>query len=184
MLGRKEDMMNGIAVSITQHAFVTELLHLIYPGTPEFYREIRNLLRNSKNNREHLNSLTVKIDKARYPFWEFYIQSREDGIRKTLDNYFRAVQSVFPSEWTNQELILSKTVGYGALMRQLVTFVPRGIREGILSLDFFKRHLAPARENLGDRPLTVDEWGSSEASITKLRLAMFSEIATTQVARA
>ncbi len=176
MLGKKDEVSSGI---ITQHSFVTRLIDLIYPRTSELQIRIRDVLKKNNDKRESLRRLA--IDSMKYPLWTFYIENKEDAIKKILDNYFAAVKAVFPDQWLNDKSILSKTVGYGALMRQLRTLIPLGLQEKSLSEGFFEKYLRTARSNLGGRLITSQEFGGGESAVERLRDAMFPEQKTTEV---
>lgn len=93
MLGVKDEISNGI---ITQHAFVTEIIRLLYPAK-NYQNPVRSTLKESKNDRTRLRSL--EISSSEYPFWDFYMESHDELIKKILDNYFQAVKEVFPEDY-------------------------------------------------------------------------------------
>lgn len=69
---------------------------------------------------------------------DYFIKERDDIILKLLTNYFSAVAEVFPEEWNNtSKYILSKTTGYGALMKVFPHFYIKGINLRVLSQKFF-----------------------------------------------
>jgi len=163
MLGANDAIISGI---ITQHTFVVEVLNLMYPS--EYQIKVRDELKR-KNNKERLRGLD--INSLRYPFWDFYVTNQDQQIEKILFNYFQAVKEVFPDDWANPRRILSKSVGYKALMLQLPELIRIGIEVGGLRKDFF---LKPIRElRLGERELTEQEFGSSASGASKLREALF-----------
>jgi hypothetical protein len=101
------------------------------------------------------------------------ISKQDEQIKKILGNYFQVVKETFPGDWANRDRILSKTVGYQALMSQLRRFIPIGIDRGSLSMQFFRPYVEEARRRLGERPLTVTEFGSSSSAAEQLRQTMF-----------
>ena len=72
------------------------------------------------------NGIEIKDDE-RYVLRKYFKDKRDDIILKLLNNYFGAVSSVFSEEWENsKEYILSKTTGYGALLKAFPTFYKKG----------------------------------------------------------
>lgn len=68
----------------------------------------------------------------------YFIEERDDVILKLLTNYFSAVAEVFSEEWSNtSKYILSKTTGYGALMKVFPYFYEKGVEMRSLSRKFF-----------------------------------------------
>jgi hypothetical protein len=78
-------------------------------------------------------------------FRGFFAVREDDTILKVLLNYFNAVREVFPEEWNNRDNPLSRTIGYGALVKLLADLSKEGIRNKTLQKDFFKNHLLKAR---------------------------------------
>jgi len=170
MLGVNDEITEGI---ITQHAFVTELLSLLYPGRA-LQNTVRSTLKKHKNDRYYLRSMT-EFDTSRYPLWEFYVTGQDGQIKKIIDNYFQSVKITFPEDWANRDRILSKTTGYQALMSQLQRLIPIGVREHSLATQFFLPYVEQARTRLAGRPLTGQEFGAGRAAAEQLRKAMFEE---------
>ncbi len=157
---------------ITQHAFVTQIVGLIYP-TRTLYNRVRSTLKESRNQREKLRGLD--FDSAKYPLWGFYIERRDDAIKKILVNYFSTVRDVFPEDWLNPAGILSKTTGYRALMVELRQLLIEGMKTGNLSKDFFMPVLSKARGRLelSRNRLTVQDFGAGEDAARQLWQVMF-----------
>ncbi len=171
MLGTKDALSAGM---ITQHAFVTPIIEMIYPAR-KYQNLVRSLLKEHKNDRNHLNRLVVGADK--FPFWPFYIEGQDAAIKQVLDNYFRAVKETFPEDWLNPASLLSKTTGYSALMLELRSLIPLGVKEGSLKKEFFLPYLTQARTRLQQsrRSLTQLEFGSGLAAARGLQRAMFGD---------
>jgi hypothetical protein len=170
MLGVKDDLTGGI---LTQHAFVTEIIGLTYPAQ-KFQNDVHSLLKANHNKRKPLDK-EVQVDRVRYPLWAFYLEGKDDVAKKILDNYFDAVRSAFPEEWGNPERILTKTIGYIALMKHLRTLIPQGVSEKSLSKEFFGKNLQRAKARVGPIQLSVQEFGSSAVGAEKLRQTMFGD---------
>lgn len=75
----------------------------------------RDLIRRGK-------SIEVRPDDAERGliFRRFFAEDKDWAILRILKNYFKAVSEAFPDLWERQDNPLSKTIGYGALMRLLV----------------------------------------------------------------
>ena len=109
---------------LSQGTFVNYLCKLI-SNTPQ--EDMINL----KKNR--------KLKNSNHPVLRSYvIEERDDVILKLLTNYFNAVAEVFPEEWNNtSKYILSKTTGYGALIKVFPYFYEKGANQRSLSQKFF-----------------------------------------------
>ncbi len=66
---------------------------------------------------------------------------------RIMTNYFNAVSSVFKSEWNDYQSPLSKTIGFGALMRLLPIFFRIGEEKKDLSEDFFTSYMRKIHKN-------------------------------------
>lgn len=171
MLGVKDEIVSGI---ITQHTFVSKILDVWYPAK-DLQQKVRDMLIDENNKRENLGDL--KVDTSRYPLWELYITDQDELITKILDNYFRAVRDTWPEFWARPESILSKSVGYQALMSQFPVLLKRGFESGVVSKEFFMESMKKARVQLeasGKQP-TGRYYGSSAAEANRLWKDMFGE---------
>jgi DGQHR domain-containing protein len=54
----------------------------------------------------------------------------DDDRRKIINNYYRALELVFPKEYRDGDSIFFKTLGFGALMNALPKFIHHGIHYG------------------------------------------------------
>lgn len=92
-------------------------------------------------------------------------------ILKILINYFTAARNIFSAEWDDpSNYILTKTVGFSALMDALNTIIPMGEAAGTLSQAYFERIFIGFRELLmsNNLQLTSDHFSSSGADKSKL----------------
>lgn len=149
MLGRKDELSAGI---ITQSTFTREIIDLMYDSTQ--HHVVRDILKRANGDRRNL-SRDVHIDTESYPFWEFYVLARDDAIFRILSNYFRAFADVFVKEWGNPEYILSKTIGYGAMMLGLKSLIKEGLGARSLSYEFFRDVANRGRNRLATRKLSL-----------------------------
>jgi len=170
MLGHIDELSAGI---ITQHAFTKEIIEMYYDSA-RYHNVVRSTLKEHKGKRGRLATF-VQASPARYPFWQFYLEGRDDVVHKILLNYFKAFEEAFPEEWGNPRYILSKTTGYRAIMLELRRLVPVGIGTGSLSFEFFREVALASRARLRERgdSLTVDEFGIGEVGAGKLRESLF-----------
>ncbi|MDD5022434.1 MAG: DGQHR domain-containing protein [Endomicrobiaceae bacterium] len=116
LLGKK-DISSSNAI-ISQYSFNRSILNYMYDKNNT--AEIRNILKESKNKRINLNKLD--INKNKFIFWDFYVNSEEGTLYLILNAYFDALKEVFSSEWCSQESILCKTTGYDAFMKLFKNF--------------------------------------------------------------
>jgi len=120
VLGRKESEME----SLSQGSFIEYLLPLI-SKTPD------KDLRCSKQD--------IPFDPdENVPLRSYFIDDKDEVIYKILFNLFTAVKNVFEKEWNNpDEYILSKTLGYGAILTAFEPLYSLGKKKGTLSINFF-----------------------------------------------
>ena len=104
--------------------------------------------------------------------FSYYFKEQQDAvILKILLNYFNAVNTVFHDEWNNHhEYILSKTIGFSALMEALNKLIPLGEEKGTLNYAFFESILLRFRDLLDQRGLrlTSEDFSSSGADRSRL----------------
>lgn len=84
----------------------------------DFAFDIKNILLTNSNQREALNNInsagTGKL------FWYYYVNEQEELLYIILKNYFDALKTVFPIDWSNSNSILTKSTGITALINLLV----------------------------------------------------------------
>jgi DGQHR domain-containing protein len=104
---------------ITQAAFVENLLTLISPKP----KEDRNILRGKTIkffgfDKKELSYMSDK-ELSKYIFRKAFSQDKDDVILSNIDNYFSAIEKVWPGAWDskNKISILNKTVALEALIR-------------------------------------------------------------------
>jgi DGQHR domain-containing protein len=144
MLGRNPKLLGSDDVlykaPLTQAAFIKSLLPMI-SDNPDRDRDLL------KRGNEIECSSGAKETRA---IFCKYFKNKEDAvIIRILTNYFNAVKETFPQEWENNNNPLSKTIGYGALMRFLRTnLFPIGEEKKDLSKDFFKGYFIKAKDKI------------------------------------
>lgn len=130
MLGKKEREMEFLS----QGTFVTYLLRLI-SNTPQ---EDTIDIKNNKKIKENKKLI----------FRQYFSEDRDNIILKILLNYFGAVAEVFKKEWNSGSYVLTKTTGYGALIKALPALYDEGKEVSDLSKDFFIGKFMLAKENM------------------------------------
>lgn len=153
MLGKKSER----TAVLSQGTFVNYLCRLISHKPQQDMIDLKN-------------GLDIRDD-DRYVLRKYFIENRDDIILKVLNNYFGAVSKVFPKEWEdNKEYILSKTTGYGALMKAFPTFYKKGMKAKKITRDYFETEFTKAKEYLQKNKiqLTSDYIPSGEHGQKKL----------------
>lgn len=128
--------------SLSQGTFVTYLIQLIS--------------RNPKEDTIKLKKHWRLEDDPYLPLRGIFITNNDEVILKILLNYFNAVRDVFKEEWENPEkFILSKTTGFGALIKAFKDFFIEGIKNKSLSYQFFYDHFVQSKNTLLENGLQL-----------------------------
>jgi DGQHR domain-containing protein len=155
MLGKKE----SDSSSLSQGSFIRYLLPLISRNPDEDLRILKNKP-NAKLN-----------DDDRCPLRFYFINQQDDIIYKIITNVFKAARDTFPEEWENHKnYILSKTTGYGAIMRAFPGLFKLGASNGTLTYDFFHNcfHNFSLELKHQKKALTSEHFPSNEQEQKKL----------------
>lgn len=155
MLGKKEK--DQELASISQGSFVKFLLSTITKNPDEDTRRIKR--------NEPLQSDDNLV------FRQYFIEGRDDVILKILLNLFGGLSRSFHNEWNlPNEYILSKSIGYGAILRLLPELFHIGKEEGRLDEAFFEEKFSMIEKCFSDRgiKLTSEYYGSNDQGINKL----------------
>jgi len=83
-------------------------------------------------------------------FRKLWIDEEDAIIMRIMTNYFKAVSVVFKSEWNDHQSPLSKTIGFGALMRLLPIFFRIGEEKKELSENFFTSCIGKIYKNYAE----------------------------------
>lgn len=153
MLGKKSDK----TAVLSQGTFVNYLCRLISNKPQQDMVDLKN-------------GLQIKMD-SRYILRKYFIEGRDDIILKLLNNYFSAVENIFRDEWQNSvEYILSKTTGYGALLKAFPSFYKKGMKRKKLSQEYFESEFEKVKKYLyvNDIKLTSESIPSGEQGQKKL----------------
>lgn len=159
MLGKKASDEN----SLSQGTFVTYLVRL-YSNDPE--KDNINL----KNKKE-------LVDDNRLPLRKYFIRDKEDIMYKILRNYFNGVKNVFTKEWDeHQKYILSKSTGYGALIRAFPYIFNLGNSRKTLNTEFFESIFRVVSDGFREKNInfTSNDFPSNEDQQRKLSNAILN----------
>lgn len=138
MLGKK----NSEGATLSQGTFVNYLCKLISKKPQEDAIELKK-------------GQTLK-DEPKLIFRKYFLEERDDIILKIIKNYFNAVAEVFPQEWEDASTyILSKTTGYGALLKALPHFYREGISSKKLSQEFFVQEFKYVKNGLQNQKIEL-----------------------------
>ncbi len=155
MLGKKEKGQE--LASLSQGTFVKSLLNLISKKPDEDLIMIKRgeILKNYSD----------------LPLRKYFVEDNDTVIYKILLNCFRAVANVFCEEWNNpEEFILSKTTGFGAIIKSFNELYKIGDIKNDLSEEFFIECFQKFKNNLEqkNKKLTSDDFPSNEQTQSKL----------------
>lgn len=110
--------------TISQNTFVTQLSALISKKPQE--------------DEIHIKRGRKLKDDDHLVFRKYFINGQDEVILRILNNYFGAVAFVFEKEWDDPaQYILTKTIGFTALMKALEKLIPLGEARGDLSKTYF-----------------------------------------------
>ena len=143
--------------SLTQGSFIKYLLPLISKHPDNDLVQIKR--------KEKIQ------DDSTLPLRYYFIHNEDDAIYKILMNAFSAVKATFPDEWSrSNDYILSKTIGYGAIMRALPAILQEGSSSHDLSGEFFRKWMQGFKSRLETNGLrlTSEDFPSNEHEQKKL----------------
>lgn len=155
MLGTKTP---GGIESLSQGTFVKHLLPLISANPVDDMDRIRR----GQAPQRHPNCI----------FNGYFVDHKDATILKVLLNYFNAARHTWPREWIDPVgSILTKSVGFTALMMALPQIYQMGIGQKDLTTDYFDRVFNVARVVLEERSqtLTSDHFAASSSGAGRLR---------------
>lgn len=125
--------------SLTQGTFIRELMKHV-SRNPMLDR---NMMRQGKEL-EKMEDLVLR---------DYIVKGKGDLLIPLVQNIFKAVQHVWPTEWENHnEFNLSKTTGFTGIMKGIGTAINYGKQKGVLTEKYFtvifeemKAHMSPRR---------------------------------------
>lgn len=154
MLGKKSDK----TAVLSQGTFVSYLCKLISNKPQQDMIDIKN-------------GIEIKDD-DRYVLRKYFKKKRDDIILKLLNNYFSAVANVFFEEWEdNREYILSKTTGYGALLKAFPNFYVKGAKSRKLTQEYFEEEFRKAKNFLRESNIRLTSQDIPSGEYGQIKLA-------------
>lgn len=165
MLGKRTS--NQEKATLSQGTFAKSILMLI-----------------SKKPDEDTRNLKLKknlADDTRLPLRFLFIEGKDDLLVRILSNCFNALKEVFPAEWeTPTSNILWKSTGFRAVIYALSSLCRKGLREHVLTKDFFIKCFEAFKEVLSKEQLTLTSKsfpGGGEQNQKKLANILIQSIA-------
>lgn len=155
MLGKKEKDQN--AATLSQGTFIKYLLELISKNPDKDTRDIKRDI-----------SL---IDDNNLPLRGYFISEADPVIHKIILNLFLGLRDVFRKEWEDpSEYILSKSIGFGAIIKIFPHLYKVGVAQNDLSKDFFACEFEKIKKNLylNGKEITSINYGSNEQARAQL----------------
>lgn len=165
MLGKKEE--NQELASLSQGTFIKYFLDLISKNPDKDSRDIKRNI--------------ILEDDQRLPLRRYFIEGNDPVIHKIILNVFSGVREVFTQEWEDpNKFILSKSIGFGAIVKIFPELYKLGMEEHDLSREFFIKEFIKIKEYLDEKgiEITSANYGSNEQARTKLAndlLSVYSE---------
>lgn len=145
--------------SLSQGTFVRYVVKLISDNPQRDYIDIKN-------------NVKLKNDKPGCPLRYYFVTNQDEIIYLILSNCFTGLKNAFPEEWNKpQKYILSKTTGFGAVIKflkaQLADIFTNG---GDLTVSFFEKVFSIFKDELIKRglELTSNNFSPSEQNEKKL----------------
>lgn len=155
MLGKKTEGQE--LASLSQGTFIKYMLELISKNPDEDMRKLKN-------------GESLQEDK-RCVLRNYFIEEQDAVIYKILFNLYSAVKFVFNEEWINpNKYIISKSIGFGAVIKAFPVMYAIGISKNKLTKEFFVDIFEQFRTDLIEQKieLTSEHFGSNEQARTKL----------------
>ncbi|MBD0779300.1 DGQHR domain-containing protein [Maribacter sp. ANRC-HE7] len=155
MLGKKTD--DQELASLSQGTFIKYMLELISKNPDEDMRNLKN-------------GQSLQEDK-RCVLRNYFIDEKDAIIYKIMFNLYSAVKFVFTDEWNNpNHYIISKSIGFGAVIKAFPEIYEIGIIKNKLTKDFFIEIFQQFKQDLADKEieLTSKYFGSNEQARMKL----------------
>lgn len=160
MLGKRTS--NQEKATLSQGTFAKSILMLISKKPDEDTRNLK------------LKRIWQTTQDYHYVF--FFIEGKDDLLVRILSNCFNALKEVFPVEWeTPTSNILWKSTGFRAVIYALSSLCRKGLREHVLTKDFFIRCFKSLKEELSKEQLTLTSKSfMEEENKTKRNLQTYS----------
>jgi DGQHR domain-containing protein len=146
----------GSYASISQGTFVKALLELITKKPDEYLINIKN---------------QDGLAPEELPFNKYFRDEKDEVIRKIIFNLFSAVKNTFENEWeTPDNFILSKAIGYGAILKAFPYIHARCLHEKSFEESTFEKIFEIFKNDLDGQGLTLtsENFSSNQQNVNKL----------------
>jgi len=163
MLGKKGPEQE--LASLSQGTFIKYMLELISKKPDADTKDIKN-------------GVKLQSDKT-CVLRDYFIKEKDEVIYKILFNLYSGVRDAFKLEWDNpNDFILSKAIGFGAVIKAFPVIYKKGVDENKLSQDFFKSIFEEFKVLIEKKEikLTSEHFGSNEQARTKLSKLIIESI--------
>lgn len=125
-------------------------------------------------------------DDGKMPLRCFFVQQKDELLVRIFSNCFNALKEAFPSEWDNpNDNILWKSTGFRAVMYALPNICRKGIREKVLTKDFFVGCFTTFKDKLTKENITLTSKsfpGGGEQNQKKLANLIIQSVANLDLA--
>ncbi|QXC10192.1 DGQHR domain-containing protein [Aeromonas sp. FDAARGOS 1408] len=155
MLGKKEKGQD--AATLSQGTFIKYFLELISKNPDKDSRDIKREI--------SLN------DDPSLPLRRYFISEADAVIHKIILNLFSGLRDVFRKEWEDPNgYILSKSIGFGAIIKIFPQLYMVGAQQNDLSREFFADAFKKIKNNLDQNgtEITSENYGSNEQARAQL----------------
>ncbi len=155
MLGKKEEGQE--LASLSQGTFIKYMLELI-SKKPE-------------DDTIKLKRGEVLEPDEKLVLRQYFLEQKDSVIYKIIVNLFNGVKIVFNEEWNRPDkFILSKSIGFGSIIKAFPIIYNKGLKENDLSTDFFVNEFNNFKKHIEEKniSLTSEHFGSNEQARTKL----------------
>jgi len=163
MLGKKKEGQE--LASLSQGTFIKYMLELISKKPED------DTLKIKRGEKLLVNEKIVLRN--------YFINEKDSVIYKILLNLFTGVEMAFKEEWNSPDkFILSKSIGFGAIIKSFPELYKKGIKTNELNIEFFFQEFKNfkiylEKENI---ELTSKDFGSNEQARTKLAKLIIESI--------
>lgn len=155
MLGKKEKGQE--LASLSQGTFIKYMLELISRNPGEDTRRLKK-------------GEDLECDET-FVLRSYFIEGKDSIILKIITNLFGGVSKALSEEWLHpHKYILSKSIGFGAIIKAFPEIYKKGVSEHDLSTSFFEKIFEKFKEYLQGKniSLTSEKFGSNEQARTQL----------------
>lgn len=155
MLGKKTEEQE--LASLSQGTFIKYMLELISRKPEEDTRQLKNGTGLDNDDKPVLR--------------KYFVKEQDSVLYKIMLNLFLGVKDAFPEEWNNPDkFIISKSIGFGAVIKAFPEIYPIGVKKQTLTREFFKEIFTSFRGYIENKSITLtsDHFGSNEQARTKL----------------